>query len=186
MSRFAECIVGSEPVATRRLLASRPRSRDEVDVARGFGANHNECVGRAGMWGTKLSANSIFFRGALFEAAYRRRFATEGSLAIAKDAALPTVDRAKLSPAAADEFDYLYAVAGCAIRQGPADARKLVMAPVETPEEQAALAQLMPAIGACIPPGRTMSLDRPLLRAVVAETLYDWSAASPSVATTAR
>ena len=68
--------------------------------------------------------------------------------------------------------EQVYGFGQCVVTAQPMAVRALVDAAPDTPEERTAIRTLRPALSPCLPSSSAMSLDRPTLRAVLAESLY--------------
>lgn len=68
--------------------------------------------------------------------------------------------------------DQVYGFGQCVVAAQPMAVRALADAVPGSPDERAAIGVLKPALGPCLPNSSTMRLDKPTLRAVLAESLY--------------
>jgi hypothetical protein len=181
LADYADCVVGRDPMFAARVMRTAPASREQANALRNFSLNSSRCLKGSLLSPAKLRGLPLWFRGALFESAYRRKFASL-SAAPAGAPPVPKVDRSRLEPKMADEFDYLYAVSACTAQNKRDAAHAFVLAQPQSPAEKDALAAMAPALGACVPEGMKFGLGRALLRATLAEVLYDWSAAPAATA----
>ena len=72
----------------------------------------------------------------------------------------------------AEALGQLLTFTGCLVRKKPDLTRELVLAPVGSKQEQAALAQLTPFLSGCTYQGVTLRFTRPMLYGLIAEALY--------------
>lgn len=114
------------------------------------------------------------FREALYPALYRRDFGKRGVPAgvtatapldfaaefDGETAALPTGYRVQR------------AIGDCVARAAPAGAHALLLSEPHSAAETAAVGQLTPSLGGCLPAGQTAQVSRARLRAAVGEALY--------------
>lgn len=68
--------------------------------------------------------------------------------------------------------NFLAAYSECVVRTDPAGSRALLAAHPVTPEEQASFRTLQPALGGCLPDGRTLSFGKGALRGAIAYSYY--------------
>lgn len=158
MAEFAKCIVGGRPNAARALMKTVPASPAEykvLDPMMAFGG----CLGRG-----QLRMPRPLIRGAIAKALYARDFAAPPPVTMARPDA----------PRGAGEADLLAAdVARCLAERMPGEADRLVRARFATPEEAAAFAPLVAAIPACAPASGGVRSSKGLMRARLAEAIYD-------------
>jgi hypothetical protein len=68
--------------------------------------------------------------------------------------------------------NFLSAYSECVVRTDPAGSRELLAAHPVTLEEQASFRKLQPALGGCLPGGRTLSFGKGALRGAIAYSYY--------------
>jgi hypothetical protein len=174
MAAFARCILSRSRRDAEQFLGALPRSVDADRLASRI-VTH-ECVGSG-----RLQFSSSLFRGALYEVLYLADFARRHpALADA-----PVVTYTSADPATLTDHQRgwlaLARFGDCVVRALPAQARALVVSEVDSDSEQRAFAALMPALGGCLVQGSQLSFSRPMLRGVIAESLYRLSIAAAAV-----
>jgi hypothetical protein len=171
MADFGVCVARTGRHAAETFLATFPFSASAAKAARRLVTN--DCLVEDEM------VNSEAARGPLYEALYRLDFGKRPAADLSKAPKLdygPRGDQPIDQPA--DVLTNLRRFADCTVRQDPGPARNLVLSKLGSAEETLAFLQLGPAMNGCIVPGHTLSLKRPMLRSVIAETLYRLSAAA--------
>jgi hypothetical protein len=125
-----------------------------------------------------LRFRQSIFRGTLYESLYRADYARGRAVDIASapQIAYVTGDPATWTQGQR-EWLGLQDFADCVVRAKPAEARALVMSEVETAAEGRALASIGPALGPCLVQGVETRFSRPILRGLIAESLYRLTAA---------
>ena len=68
--------------------------------------------------------------------------------------------------------EQVYGFGQCVVAAQPMAVRSLIETAPDSAEERAAVRALRPALSPCLPSSTAMQLDRPTLRAVLAESLY--------------
>ncbi len=169
MRNFSQCVVDRSPRAAAAVLAMDPAGAPYREALRRLAGGHDYCAP-----GTQLRFSGIFFVGGLAEALVTDR---RGRSALASRVAL---DPARPAIQARDETELMTL---CAVRAAPGEAASLFATEPASAAELAALRALAPTVSACLGAGRTMRLDRPNLRALLALAAYRLSAhnASPPV-----
>ena len=154
LRNYAVCAVGRTPAGAVKLLELDPMSREFGQAARRYAKGHGGCMGGGG----RLGFDGLPFAGDLAEAVIARHY-----------------PGASLAAAAAGEVTPRYwaeAIGVCVARARP-DA---VAAVLETkPGSDAEVEALKPTgavLPGCIPNGRTLSLNRPAVRAIYALGAY--------------
>lgn len=127
----------------------------------------------------ELRFNASLFRGQLFEALYRQDYNSLPLPDLSSTPPLPPLfppdaelnDRQRVAMA-------LSAFAECAVRADPAAARRLTLSQVASAAENEAFAALSQTFSGCLSQGIQLSFSRPMLRGIVAESLYRLSTAA--------
>ncbi len=115
----------------------------------------------------------ILARGMIYNALYERDFKKAPPIASFEDAPAIVFPVAETAPASvADQYRNSMAIGECVARAMPVETRNFVLSRVGSPEEQAALGPLMPALQQCIPEGMEVTLKISVVRAAVVEPLY--------------
>jgi hypothetical protein len=163
------CLAQNRRGKAEAFLATFPFSRRAQEAAQGL--KTPECLIRGEMF------NSEAVRGALYQVLYRIDFGQHPAADLSK---APQLDYSAGIEATdgADVYVNLRRYGDCVVRQDPATARRLTLSGMGSAEESLAFMQLKPAMGACLVPGHSLSFKRPMLKSVVAETLYRLTAAA--------
>lgn len=171
MNDYARCVLIRRSSLAMRFLQTPPRSREAARA--GSRAATNVCLGRG-----ELSFHAPLFRGSLFEALYDREFGRRGAEDLG---AVPPIDYAADHPDRESDIarqqTSLRQFADCAVRADPAAAHSLIASEVTSEAESRAFAALGPELNGCLPQGIELRFSRPVLRGLIAETLYRLSAA---------
>ncbi|WP_435417499.1 hypothetical protein WAB17_11560 [Parerythrobacter aurantius] len=69
----------------------------------------------------------------------------------------------------------------CVLQYGPDKAHALVVSPLRSVEEKSAMAELLPSLGRCMPPGEQMGMNRTSLRGMLADALRSYRLAEMGV-----
>lgn len=174
MQRYSDCIV------KRSALDDEVEAflRQPADSPASHGAAMKlvvpACMPRA-VGQTEMRMQGPLFRGAIYEAMYRDRFAKR-----APDfAAVPPLELAKEfdgEPAAQDTYFRVFG--DCVARQASDVSHRLLLSSAGSAQESAALAAAQPTLGICLPKDQTLKFSRPVLRGIVAEAMVKLSAAN--------
>lgn len=171
MADFGTCVARTHRRAAEAFLATFPFSASAAKAARRLVTG--ECLLEDEM------VNSEAARGPLYEALYRTDFGNRAPADLSKAPQLDYGshgDQPRGQPA--DVLTNLRRFSDCAVRQNPGAARSLVLSGFGSAEETLAFLQLGSAMNACIVPGHSLNLKRPMLRSIIAETLYRLSTAA--------
>lgn len=161
MAKFARCVALGKPDRVRALLATMPDSQEEFKILDAMAETRAGCLTRAG----KLKMPRPLMRGAMAEALYRKEFGNAGAV----PAGAPG------QPRATGEGDLLaFAVARCVTATAPDKVAALVATPRASPGEKAALAPVLATMQDCVPLDRGVRTGPALLRAKLAEELYEY------------
>jgi hypothetical protein len=167
---FAICTAQRSRAKTDRYL-QQFQPEPETRLAKSLASS--QCL-----WDGQLKMTWALFRGALYEAVYREDF-RKGPVADLQNA--PVIDY--LAGAADREhpqarvYGALRRLADCAVRADPAAALRLVATLDGTMAEADAFRTLVPRVSGCVVAGQELKFSRPMLRGLVAETLYRLSVA---------
>jgi hypothetical protein len=166
------CLVGREGLLAEKILAVAP---DSTLFLRAFvnADKSAHCFDDASPKAPKLHRNAT--RGAIVEALLLRDFSAVGVLRARR--AAPVFDlAADPGPAAFGPVDRrargFLMLAECTVQLEPAKSFAVFSTAVAGPEESAAVAALVPALGQCLPPGLELTMRPPMLRSYLAEAAY--------------
>jgi hypothetical protein len=154
MHNFAACAVDRTPHGAEALLALDFRTKEYRDTLNRFGQGHEDCAPN-----TELIFDGVFFAGGIAE----RLLHNKGDAAAV--ARLLAYDPARPALRARDENEL---TALCIDRQAADQATALFATDPGSDAETTAFRALGPAIISCVRAGRTMKLQRPVLRAMMA------------------
>ena len=172
MNGFAACTAKLWRHDAELFLARFPGSPDSVRQARLISASN--CIRNS----EALTFNVDLLRGALFNVIYVADFGA-GPIADIRD--VPQIDYS-LGSETADPRKVAWQMvewrfADCVARADPGGARALILSEVASRNETEAFAALRPNLARCLPGGAPLRFTRPILRGLVAESLYRLSAA---------
>jgi hypothetical protein len=171
MTDFGVCVAKTHRRVAETFLAAYPFSAPAARAARRLGTT--DCLLNDEL------VNSEAARGPIYEALYRIDFGNRAATDLSKAPQLdygPRGDQPIGQPA--DVLTNLRRFSDCAVRQDPQAGRNLVLCDLGSAAEQLAFLQLGPAMNGCIVLGHSLSLKRPMLRSIIAETLYRLSTAA--------
>ena len=174
MNAFAACVVQRSRRTAERLAATAPGSPEEGKLV--VSSATPDCLGEG-----QLRFQPVLMRGGVFEALYRSDYAKAAPTGVPERAAIQYGGYASdlLSPDRQQRVALLQ-FADCVTRKDPAAVRALLFSRVASRREDAALADLQPALGGCLTAGRTLRFTRTTVRGMLAETLYRLSRAPAS------
>jgi hypothetical protein len=154
---FSRCVVTRSPGRARDILSLDSTTEEYHDRIRTFAQTYSHCAPR----GHRLAFSSLPFAGDMAELLLR---ADSSDLAarVAYDPARPPL-------AARSESE---AMALCAVRAAPAKVSAVLATGVFSPEEAAALHELMPEVRSCLAAGASLRVNRMGLRAMLALAAY--------------
>ncbi|HEX8526244.1 hypothetical protein [Allosphingosinicella sp.] len=172
MAAYGRCIVARSRRGVQRFLAVLPGSDDWQRL--GSQLATADCLHNA-----RLRFHASLFRGALFEALYRADYGRRHPRSFADVPALvyTAQDPATLN---GDQRNWLslQEFGDCVVRARPSEARALVLSRVTRADERRAFAALGPALPPCLRQGVQLAFSRPILRGLIAESLYRLSEAA--------
>ena len=183
LAGYADCVVSRkayrEPVA--RFLRVIPGSDGFGDAGRKAAdlTCLNAAATRRGAVLT-MRLQPATFRGALFPALYRRDYRKAGPVSgIATSPPLSLAaefdgDAATIPP----EYVAGRTLGDCVVRAAVQPSHDLMLSKPGSPEEDAAVTQIAPALEGCVTQGQTVRFNRIALRSYVGESLYKLSAAA--------
>lgn len=177
MLTYAACIVRRRRDGVVRFLAE-PSGTDE---SRRLGDRIaiDDCLVDG-----ELRFNASLFRGALYEALYKKDYSARPLPA--SFAGVPPIRYSAKDPATltgrARSWLALNEFADCVVRATPGAVRALIASEVTSAAEAAAFRQVQPALGGCLTSGVELSFSRPVLRGLIAESLYRLTAAASAPA----
>lgn len=154
---FSRCVVIRSPGRARAILAMDFTTDEYRDRIRRFAETWEQCVPR----GHSLAFSTLPFAGDMAEVLLR---ADPSDLVrqVAYDPARPALT-ARSEPEA---------MALCAVRAAPQKTSALLATPVFSPEEAAAIHDVMPQVQSCLTAGVRLSLNRIGLRSMLALAAY--------------
>lgn len=186
MSEFARCVFDAYSKKATEVIVS---NIDNTTIQKRYGLLiDGECLGKTA-GSVKLTMGGDLFRYALADAIFQKNFAKRPSLDFAQAPKLDHVsfgDRAAFEAGMAkiknkkrrasmqynfDQYNgvaYLSRFGECIVRLNPAAARNVLLTPVASPAELAAIAPLRPALAECLVPGSTVTFNAGMIRGVAA------------------
>lgn len=111
------------------------------------------------------------FQQALFATAYRNEYAKATPAFPETPINYEALVR-QASPEQTARYLALIKLAECTARANPTGAQKLVAAPVASPTERDAFAEVMPGLGNCTDAGRALALNKEAIKGSLAEVMY--------------
>lgn len=181
MASYAACLVQKKRARINALI-DLPVGRAGERQA-WLAINDPDCLPVAGLAESALvlKFEKTSPRDYVFPALYRTDFGRTTVLDFAD------VDRIgyAVDPAPADaeaqerarRYSFLMKMGDCVVRQSPAEAKALVLAPVESEAETAALGSIRMTLAECVVEGQQLKLNKSLVREMIAEPLYRLTAA---------
>lgn len=176
---FAKCLVVSRQRAVDRLLTIPAVGTGQGDWAKGF--DIDSCLKPAGYGEVKLRMPFPVLRGAVFRALYVRDrrapppgdpVATAGNAPTLPDWSADIASVSNVDPAETQTYISLRNFAACVVIAKPAAVHELLLAKTGFAPENAALAQVTPAISGCLPTGETLRINKQVMIGLLAEAAY--------------
>lgn len=169
--QFGQCLYARRASSAERFMMLPVDSAEYEKLQRTlFDTMGDSCIEGDGT----LSFSDSLLRGALFEAAYRKKFG--GSNAPMRfDPTLKTdMAEAYTQPYSdvARRQIVLQDFAECVALTEPVEVRAMVMSSPESSREETAFANLSSKFGPCLTTGQKAAFSKPSLRAILAEALY--------------
>lgn len=161
LADYSSCAAGMTPQGAAALLEIDPGSDDFGPAQRRFATGHERCVPRGG----RIAFNGLLFSGFLAEALFKARLTAQS---LADAAAATPVD----APADAPAGTVVEGIGRCMARRQPAALAQLFQTRPGSVDETAALQLTGADLPACVPPGVTMTLNKPAVRAMYALGAY--------------
>lgn len=179
MNEYGACVVKTArrraEAAVREFPGTNRAGETMLDLATSDCLMHGE-----------LRFKPRLLRATLFEALYEADFKV-------RPADISAVSQIDYFVGAADPSDEkvreqvaLRQFADCVARANPKGARDLILSKVGEKPEQVAFNELMPVFGQCLRQGIELEFSRPVLRGLVAETMYRLSQAAAQSASLSR
>jgi hypothetical protein len=164
MADFAECIVDNRRELAQQILALPLNSADQGALIAKNLNGENMCVHGSGRGHVELHfRGAISLAGDLAQAFIQRRYARYDLVAeVNGTPAIP--------PRNGNEGFAL-----CVVQKGPKAAVGLVRSDIGSTVEADAMATLINSLGACTPPGKTITMSRGMVRRFAAFALYRYA-----------
>lgn len=156
IDKFARCTVSADAAGAKALLALAPGSVESKKAARQLADKKSAC-------GSEIKRpGEPELRGAIAERLYLDTYATPPAALTGAPAPFQ---------GSGDPNQAMYDVTRCAATRDPVAADMLIRASAGTPDEKAALARVVPAVGGCTPQGAKLGFNRDQLHSLIAEGL---------------
>lgn len=164
MMRYGACIADAEPEQARAYVLSDNDALvdDELDDLL-----DPRCMALSG---GKMQIHSFLLRGALAERLIEKRLSANALDGVAQVAPLNATYPG--NGILSENYTYMYRIGECVARTDPAGARTLLETRMDHKDEVAAIQQLAPTIGGCVPRGEPVQIDRVRLRLGLAVVYY--------------
>ena len=177
MKEYGACIVKKARRRAEAALTTFPNSKE-------FGQAMVKLASSECLMTGELRFKPILLRGSLFEALYNADF---GSRPV-DVTAVPAIDyfagaEERESPGVRRQVA-IRQFADCISRANPAGVHALILSRVGSDGETDGFRQVMPTASQCLTEGVELKLSRPILRGLVAETMYRLSQAARSASLT--
>ncbi len=170
---FATCVVDRSPTRAARISEVPVGTAEYSQILSSLSDFYDTCLSTG-----ELTSNSMIFRGAVFQALYKREFKSAETLDFA---GIETGHRAIYPETIGDEARNILALANfgeCVTRADAANVRTLVRAIPGSAVERDGFAVLSGHYSGCIPQGEQISFSRSVLKGALAEGLYRLSIAA--------
>lgn len=199
MAEFARCVVDSHTKKATEVIAS---NIDNTTIKKSYGLLiDGACLAKTA-GSVKLEMGGDLFRYALADALFQKNLAKKSPLDFAQVPKLEHVsfgDRAAFEAGMAkiknkkrrasmeynfDQYNgvaYLSRFGECVVRLNPIAARSLLLTPVASPAELAAITSLRPALAECLIPGRTVTFNAGMIRGVAAINYVRLAMSTPAI-----
>lgn len=181
---YGRCVTNTGPRLARDVLEAAPNTVDELEgLRRLYG------IGRACLpYGYR--APTVFLRGGLAEALYRRTAAADalhaGGVSPAQVAAFAQAEAARSRARLFDDRRYTE-LANCIVLRSPAAVRAVLLSEPGSDREREAFTAMLAASGGCVTGERARYTGaKPFLRAYLAESAWRWAAVAQNGAPTDR
>ena len=163
---FGRCIAPRAIHAAQKLLATQPVSKAERNAARYLSDHGDPCL----TFGT-IGQPTVLLRGAVAEGLLAGPLAG-GALRPAPATPVWPVPDSSVTSNYQRSNEESYGFARCVVMASPNGVRALIDTKLDSDEERAAFDGLKPILSPCHTGVEGMRLDRPTLRALLAEGLY--------------
>jgi hypothetical protein len=177
--QFGQCLYARRVGSAERFMTLPVDTDEYAKLQRTlFDTMGDSCIEGDGT----LSFSDGLLRGALFEAAYRKKFGG-GDAPLSFDSSLTTSTATSYKPPYSDAARrqiVLQDLAECVVKTEPTEVRAMVLSVPESQREETAFANLSAKFGPCLTTGQKASFSKPSLRAILAEALYRVSVAAMS------
>ena len=144
-------------------------------VSKPMGAGFHEAIARVVsadcLYSGMISFKAVALRGPLFVELYKRRELAKSQGRV-WGPVTPSIDFSAPSSLESDAHRAILDVATCAIDANPNVARAVVLEHMMSEAQDNAFAAIVPALGACLPEGKTLSLTKQVIEGMLAEVLY--------------
>lgn len=191
MAEYAKCVVDRHPKQAAEALL---RNVDNGTILKQYRMLiDGECLVRSTHASAKMSFSGDLYRYALADALVAREFAgaSVGDLstvppldnldlpdvprpppASASKAEIQRFEKAQKSYEDAKAFRLFNAFGECVVRMDPSSAHALLVTTPESADEAAHFSLLQPALGECLPEGKTLTFGKVVLRGSIAVSYY--------------
>lgn len=174
LQKFAECLNARRTGTVARFFSLPVDTEEYKKMESGLFVNVGDtCLSGSG----EFQFSDGLLRGALFEAAYRKRFRAKVP-AIAPPRSLNSaaaIYDQPLSSAASRQLN-LQSFSECVVAADARSARELILSSPETGREAGAIANLSTKMGPCLAAGQKGGFSKTSLRGLIAEALFQMSA----------
>ena len=176
---FAQCLYARRPSSAERFMALPVDTKEYASAKKTlFDTLGDSCIEGDG----SLQFSPSLLRGALFEAAYRKKFASQAPVAFVAEAEVSVAaNYARPYSEDARKQIILQDFAMCVVKAAPSGARLLILTSPGTSRESIALTAISGHLGPCLTKDQKVELSKPSLRGIMAEALYRMSTAMPVV-----
>ena len=156
---YVTCVVRGDPGRARALLQTTPESAEETELLRRVAVQRRGCLS-----GGMLRFGGARMRGLVAEMLYHSAFPGRP----------PAGDPAAQVLASGSPQLLAHDMARCVVRRDPPSAHLLLDTESGSAEERAAIAGLGAVMSSCFVPGSTLRVNRPTLRGLLAEALFNY------------
>jgi hypothetical protein len=174
--KFGQCVHSRRTGGAERFLTLPVDTQEYAALQRSlFAVVGDSCLEGDG----ELHFTEDLLRGALFEAAYRKKFGKKGPTSFAASLKTGHVETytQPLSDAARRQI-VLQDMAECVVRADPAAVKLMFLSSPESARESSAVRTITAKLPPCLSNGQKAEFSRPSLRAILAEALYRMSIAA--------
>ena len=165
MRSYARCVLGVQRTRIMEYLNTLPGSPNAFKLANNI--SRDECLAS-----DQLRFNEKLFRWTLYDELFNSNFR---NFDVLKIASVPNTDFVALAAnlGAIDmETLAVWQLGECTVRAAPAEAFVLVKSAIASKAETAAINAIVPHVGSCLEQGSKLKFSKPVLRGIMAETLY--------------